>query len=141
MGYGFEELRDLTPLDIKPELNEHQFKEKVRPLLESGSGDIVFETVHQQKDGSLYDVSVHLQLIPQEDESIFFAAIRDVTRENELKRVLEQREKELEEALAARETLLQEVNHRDAAEDDLPVPIRSSNLLCEQTGNFSGGMD
>ena len=112
LGYGFEELRDLTPWDIKPELNEHQFKEKVRPLLESGSGDIVFETVHQRKDGSLYDVSVHLQLIPQDEDSIFFAAIRDVTRENELKRVLEQREKELEEALAARETLLQEVNHR-----------------------------
>lgn len=112
LGYEFKELARLTPWDIKPELNEKQFREKVRPLLESGSGDMVFETLHQRKDGSTYDVSVHLQLIEQDGERVFFAAIRDVTRENRLRRSLEEREIELEEALAGREILLQEVNHR-----------------------------
>lgn len=112
LGYDFAELAHLTPWDIKPELNEEQFREKVRPLLESGSGDMVFETIHRRKDGSTYDVSVHLQLIEQDGEQIFFAAIRDVTRENRLRRSLEERERELEEALAGREILLQEVNHR-----------------------------
>lgn len=112
LGYDFAELAHLTPWDIKPELSEEQFRQKVRPLLESGSGDMVFETLHQRKDGSTYDVSVHLQLIEQDGEKIFFAAIRDVTQENRLRRSLEERERELEEALAGREVLLQEVNHR-----------------------------
>lgn len=112
LGYSFEELRKLTPWDLKPELNEIQFREKVKPLLESDSGDLVFETVHQRKDGSLYDVSVHLQLLRQDEERIFFAAIRDITHENKLKHALVERGEELEEALASREVLLQEVNHR-----------------------------
>lgn len=112
LGYTLEELRNLTPWDLKPELSEPQFREKVRPLLESDSGDLVFETVHQRKDGSLYDVSVHLQLLRQDDGRIFFAAIRDITHENKLKRALVERGEELEEALAGREVLLQEVNHR-----------------------------
>lgn len=112
LGYGFEELRNLTPWDLKPELSEKQFREKVRPLLESGSGDMVFETVHRRKDGSLYDVSVHLQLLQQDGQPIFFAAIRDVTQENRLRRALEEREEALKVALEGREMLLQEVNHR-----------------------------
>jgi PAS domain S-box-containing protein len=112
LGFGLEELRKLAPWDLKPHLSEAQFREKVRPLLETGSGDMVFETVHRRKDGSLYDVSVHLQLLENDGERIFFAAIRDVTRENQLKRSLEDRERDLEAALAGREVLLQEVNHR-----------------------------
>ena len=112
LGYSFEELRHLTPWDLKPELSETEFREKVGPLLESDSGDLVFETVHQRKDGSLYDVSVHLQLVRQDEKRIFFAAIRDITHENKLKRALVERGEELEEALAGREVLLQEVNHR-----------------------------
>lgn len=112
LGYSFEELSNLTPWDLKPELSEAQFREKVRPLLDSDSGDLVFETVHQRKDGSLYDVSVHLQLLRQDEERIFFAAIRDITHENKLKRALVERGEELEVALASREVLLQEVNHR-----------------------------
>lgn len=112
LGYGFDELRQLTPWDLKPEINEEQFRAKVAPLLESDSGDLVFETVHRRKDGSLYDVSVHLQLLRQGDERVFFAAIRDITHENALKRELVERGKELEKALASREVLLQEVNHR-----------------------------
>lgn len=112
LGYSFEELRNLTPWDLKPELSEAQFREMVGPLLESESGELVFETVHRRKDGSLYDVSVHLQLLRQDDGRIFFAAIRDITHENKLKRALVERGEELEEALAGREVLLQEVNHR-----------------------------
>lgn len=112
LGYELNELGELAPWDIKPEFSENEFRKKVQPLLESGKGDMVFETVHQRKDGSLYDVSVHLQLLQKRGEPIFFAAIRDVTQENQLRRVLEEREQELETALAAREMLLQEVNHR-----------------------------
>ena len=102
LGFGFDELRKLAPWDLKPHLSEAQFREKVRPLLETGSGDMVFETVHRRKDGSLYDVSVHLQLLENDGEPVFFAAIRDVTRENQLKRSLEDRERDLEAALAGR---------------------------------------
>ena len=112
LGYTFEELRELTPWDLKPELTEEQFRDKVAPLIESEGGDLVFETVHKRKDGTLYDVSVHLQLLMAGEERVFFAAIRDVTHENALNLELVKRQAELEKALASREVLLQEVNHR-----------------------------
>jgi len=112
LGYTFEELRELTPWDLKPELTEEQFRGKVAPLIESEGGDLVFETVHKRKDGTLYDVSVHLQLLMAREERVFFAAIRDVTHENALNLELVKRQAELEKALASREVLLQEVNHR-----------------------------
>lgn len=112
LGYDFEELRELTPWDLKPKLSEKDFRDMVAPLLESDSGELVFETMHRRKDGTLYDVSVHLQLLHKGEERVFFAAIRDVTEENKLKRQLVDRGKQLERALASREILLQEVNHR-----------------------------
>ena len=41
--------------------------------------NVVIETVHQRKDGSQYNVEVHLQLLRYEDEFLFAAIILDVT--------------------------------------------------------------
>lgn len=79
LGYSMAELRDLTPLDIKPEVNSREFAQLLAPLRDGSENKITFETVHQRKDGSTYDVEIHLQLIRSETPEVFVATIQDIT--------------------------------------------------------------
>ena len=79
LGYTMEELLELTPLDIKPDITAKSFAELVEPLRKSERERVVFEAVHKRKDGSLYDVEVHLQLLHYEKEALFSAIILDIT--------------------------------------------------------------
>ncbi len=89
LRYSMAELRDLTPWDIKPEFNQHQFLEMIQPLIAGHIPVLNFNTCHRRKDGTNYDVAVQLQLI-QTDEAppVFFAAIQDVTNRNKIEREL-----------------------------------------------------
>ncbi len=94
LGYTMEELRDMTPLDLKPEFTPESFATLVEPLRKGEKKKIVFETVHKRKDSSLYTVEVHLQLLKAGPETLFVAIILDITRkmqaEEERKRLEEQ---------------------------------------------------
>ncbi len=79
LGYTMEELYELTPLDIKPEITVKSFEYLIAPLRKNETNRVVFETVHQRKDGSLYNVEVHLQLLRYEDKALFAAIILDIT--------------------------------------------------------------
>ncbi len=79
LGYTMEELSGLTPLDIKPEITAQSFEYLIAPLRKNETDRVVFETVHQRKDGSLYYVEVHLQLLRYEDKALFAAIILDIT--------------------------------------------------------------
>ncbi len=79
LGYSMAELRGMTPLDIKPEFTRKQFLDRINPLKDDSHEQIVFETVHQRKDGSTYDVEVHLQWMHHETRSFFYAIIQDIT--------------------------------------------------------------
>ncbi len=78
LGYSIEELYDLTPIDLKPELTTESFAELVAPLRAGDREKVEFVTVHRRKDGSLYPVEVHLQLAG-EGEPMFVALILDIT--------------------------------------------------------------
>ena len=69
----------LTPLDIKPEITAKSFEYLIAPLRNDETNRVVFETVHKRKDGSLYHVEVHLQLLRYENTSLFAAIILDIT--------------------------------------------------------------
>jgi diguanylate cyclase (GGDEF)-like protein/PAS domain S-box-containing protein len=87
-----EELRRLTPLDLKPEITPQSFKEKLKPLRDGSQEQIVFETVHKRKDGSHYDVEVYLQLMHAETPSVFVAIIQDISERKEAEEALRQSE-------------------------------------------------
>lgn len=133
LGYSAEEFRDLRPWTIKPEVDEASFRALIHPLLTGETPDLKFETVHQRKDGSLYDVAVHLQLLRSGDEEVFFAAIRDVTEERDLHRQLEAKAQELQQALTIKDTLLHEVNHR--VKNSLQVVTALLQLQAQQAGD------
>ncbi len=89
LRYSMDELRDMTPWDIKPEFNQQQFLDMIQPLIAGHIPVLNFSTYHRRKDGTEYEVAVQLQLI-QTDEAppVFFAAIQDVTNRNMIEREL-----------------------------------------------------
>lgn len=56
LGYTIEEMKKMTPADIKPEFTFEQLKEMFNPLKHHEKDYIQFETVHKRKDGTTYPV-------------------------------------------------------------------------------------
>lgn len=79
LGYRPDELREMTPLNIKPEMTPASFSELLMPLRLGEKEKIEFITTHQRKDGSIYPVEVHLQLSTFGERSVFVAIILDIT--------------------------------------------------------------
>lgn len=92
LGYSMVEMRDLTAVDIKPELSQDDF-DKFILNLESGEKElIVFVTTHQRKDGSRYPVEVRLQMVKEKPRSVFVAIILDITERLQAEREIRARE-------------------------------------------------
>lgn len=79
-GYRADELQKMTPLDIKPYYTTEQFQKLIAPLLKHEQEQLIFETVHQRKDGSLYYVDIRLQLMHFGGIECFVAMINDITK-------------------------------------------------------------
>jgi len=79
LGYSEDELRSMTPIDIKPEYSETEFRQLVRPLLSGKKNSLLIQTVHKRKDGTTYPVEVRLQLSRIGDTSMFVSIIMDIT--------------------------------------------------------------
>ncbi|MEO1525118.1 MAG: PAS domain S-box protein [Planctomycetota bacterium] len=88
IGYSLEEMKARTPLDIKPAHDTESFASLVQPLLEHVRQKIVFETIHERKDGSRYEVEVHLQLADYLGRPSFVAIIVDITERKQAQRLL-----------------------------------------------------
>jgi len=78
LGYSMEELRGLTPVDLKPEFTNESFEELIEPLRTGVKEIVQFNTVHRRKDGTQYPIEVHLQIM-QGDPPLFIAIILDIT--------------------------------------------------------------
>lgn len=96
IGYSMPELRQMTPVDIKPQYNLEQFLEFIQPLREGKQDILVFETEHQRKDGTLYPVEVRLQISQKETPPVFFAIILDITERKLAEQTLREKDAHLE---------------------------------------------
>ena len=93
LGYSIEEITTLTPLDLKPEFTPETFAELIQPLHNGEKNKVRFETIHRRKDGSLYPVEVHLQLVAG-STPVFVAIIIDITdRKQAVKALLKSEER------------------------------------------------
>jgi diguanylate cyclase (GGDEF)-like protein/PAS domain S-box-containing protein len=79
LGYSLEELKNLTPLDIKPDFSHESFEALLAPLRRGEQEVLAFVTSHRRKDGSLYPVEVRLQLARTESPPVFVAIVQDIT--------------------------------------------------------------
>jgi diguanylate cyclase (GGDEF)-like protein/PAS domain S-box-containing protein len=81
-GYALEEMRQMTPMEIMPEFSKDHFLQLIEPLLHQEREQVAFETIHERKDDSRYDVDARLQLMTIEGKERFVAIINDITERN-----------------------------------------------------------
>ncbi len=79
LDYSMDELKDLTPVDLKPEFTTERFLRMLDQLRRRESKSIHFETVHLRKDGSRYPVEVNLQRSQVAGQEVYVAIIVDIT--------------------------------------------------------------
>lgn len=79
LGYSMDRLRMMTPMDIKPDIDEASLRIMADPLLRGEKEVLIFETVHLRSDGTFYPVEVHLQLFEQSGWLGFLAMVLDIT--------------------------------------------------------------
>lgn len=92
LGYGQEELTEMTPLNLKPEEEAKIFENFVEIMLKSEKNNISYDTVHIRKDGTSYPLEVNLQLYSYEGRKIFVAWAFDLTARKEMEENLLRRE-------------------------------------------------
>lgn len=133
IGYTLDEMREITPFDIKPEFTEADFREKIKALITNEKKSLFFSTIHQRKNGSTYPVDVHLQLFNQDTNPVFCAIINDITIRKQAEEKISDQLKELRrwnEAMLDREErvldLKREVNALLHASGN---PVRYSSVV------------
>lgn len=97
LGYTFEELKTMSPLDIKPEYTLESFLTAIAPLRTGKVNKLQFQTIHQRKDNTTYPVEVNLSKFTIDKTSHFLALISDISErkhtENEIQDAKEKSEK------------------------------------------------
>ena len=83
IGYSLEEMKTMTPLEIKPNFGEKELLELIEPLKDGRVNELSFETIHLRKDGSTYPVEVHLQYSRLGTQPVFVAFISDISQRKE----------------------------------------------------------
>jgi PAS domain S-box-containing protein len=111
LGFTMEELRELTPLAIKPQFTVKMFSDIVTPLKNGTQQVIDFQTIHRRKDGSEYPVEVHLQLLEFETIPAFVAIILDITERKRQKEELKKSKEAAETANQAKSEFLANMSH------------------------------
>ena len=98
LGYSMDELRQLTPVDLKLGFTTEQFETIIGPLRRGEKQTTTFEAEHQRKDGSCYAVEVRLQLSSIEMPPIFIAILQDISERTRTEQVLLDGQNKLNEA-------------------------------------------
>jgi PAS domain S-box-containing protein len=110
LGYTYEQLMQMTPLDVQSQYDEPQYRDMIGPLLRGEQTSLTFETVHRNRDGKTIPVETFLQFVVAEgearDKGRFVAIVRDITERKRTEAALieakEEAERERERADAAR---------------------------------------
>jgi PAS domain S-box-containing protein len=105
IGYSIEELKSMTPIDLKPNMDELFFRNNyVNKVLSKSVEYVEFETTHIRKDSTTYPVIVHLQLSHLNEKPVFVCIIMDITEQKnyteKLEKTVKERTEQLQKALS-----------------------------------------
>jgi len=87
IGYSLEEMKQITPVDIKPEYNKFTFNDFLKPLLENQKEFLILETIYQRKDFSTYNAEIRIQKMSFDGKNQVVVVAQDIS---ERKKALEQ---------------------------------------------------
>jgi PAS domain S-box-containing protein len=90
-----EELRGLTPLDLKIDFDSESLAEGLAPLRSGARQTLIAATRYRRKDGTLYPVEEHLQLSRLDSARVFVAIALDTTARVEAEKNLLESERRL----------------------------------------------
>jgi len=93
LGYPPTGVRELTPLDLKPDFTPETFRELIQPLIDGEKKVQVFRTRHRRADGSHYPIEANLQYFNYEGDRVFLSSIQDITARQSLEDQLLQAQK------------------------------------------------
>jgi len=111
VGYSREQMLQMHPYDIKPDISEARFKVLIGPLLQGEKSLITFETRHRHRDGHDIPVEISLQYIQLADERPrFVAVVRDITERKKAEAELQKLNQELENRVDTRTRELAQTN-------------------------------
>ena len=80
VGYSFDEMMQMTPLQIQPEFDAIEFRKKVNQLITQEQSSLTFEAIHRHKNGTIIPVEVFLQYIaPANEPASFVSFVQDIT--------------------------------------------------------------
>ncbi|TWU06887.1 Sensory/regulatory protein RpfC [Symmachiella macrocystis] len=111
IGYTMAELKDMTPLDIKPQHMRASFDEIVAPLRNGTKENIQFSTVHRRKDRSEYPVDVRLQMENFAGTKVFVAVILDTSERQKVDEELRESREDALTATRAKSEFLANMSH------------------------------
>ena len=127
IGYDVDELMNMAPFDIKPDINEKQFRNLIEPLIAGDQQMTTFETIHQHKDGHRIPVEIFLQYIHLPDEEPHFVAIvRDITERKLAEQALQKSNEDLEERVQLRTAEYQQAKEEAERANDAKSEFLSS---------------
>lgn len=79
IGYKLEEMLDMTPVDIKPQHTMATFLSLINPLLKGSVEYLLFETLHERKNGTTYSAEIRIQYMNVEDKKQLVVFANDIT--------------------------------------------------------------
>jgi PAS domain S-box-containing protein len=100
LGYSGDEILDLTPADLTPDLSVGELRRSIAPLLDGSLQKQQFETRVIRKDGSIYPVGVNLQLVGEE-KPVFAAILNDLSERKKTEAARRAAEERLANAIDA----------------------------------------
>ena len=77
LGYSMAELRGMTPPDINPKFDFETLVGFLEPLRSGAADQVTVTSIHRRKDGSCYNVEIHVQLM-DEEPPVFVAMVQDI---------------------------------------------------------------
>lgn len=123
LGYSLAELKRMAPYDIKPLFNREQFIEYLMPIRTRRKKHVTFETQHERKDGSLYDVEIRMQLMNLNGQQLVVVIANDITERKQQ----EQKKELLSQAVMQTDDMI-------SITDSNGVIIYVNDAFCKHTG-------
>ncbi len=93
LGYTFEEMRKLTPMDIKPEFTKERFMQTLAPLLSDETTSLELETLHLRRDGTSYPAWLSLKKMDMGDKRTIIVIGQNITEYKRMEDQLRQAHK------------------------------------------------